>query len=205
RERHARGRVGHAAHPVGAGVLLTEGVGAAVRGGEAADAGALAVAHQVRAAVGARRQVGVGGDAAGADVVRAGVAVRRLVGVVGDGHRRAVAVALDLLAVAGRLGGERRARGRVGDAGRAVGGGRVVTIGVGAGAAGGRQTGHAGALAVADRVRAAAVAGGDERVRRGARGADVLRAGVAVDGQVEVVVDGDGHAAAADVLLAVTR
>ena len=158
--------VGDDALVVGAGERPAGGVGAAVGGGEAADAGALAVAHLVGSTGRPGGQVRVRGHAGRADVVRAHVAVGGHVGVVVHDHGLPGAVALASLAVARHLQGQRGAGGSEADAAGAVGAGARVAVGVRARAARRRQAGDAGALAVADRAPAAAVAGGHERVAR---------------------------------------
>src|SRR5262249_55922115 len=153
-------------------------------------------------AVRLRRVVGHG---AGADVARTGVAVvRGEVAAVGDDVGVAVAVAHVLLAVARRLRGDGRVRRRVGDAADAPGAGAGLALGVGAGAVGGGRAAGAEARVVADEVRPAGGALREDRVGVHAVRADVLRAGVAVDGQIRVVVDhGAVAGAVAHALLAV--
>src|SRR5262252_369635 len=145
---------------------------------------AAAVADQARAAAGRDGR----GCSRGADVVGAGVAVVADVAVVVRDGRAAVAVALHDLAVAGRLRDEGRARGDVGDAAGVVGGADVESTGGVRTAIGRGQAGDAVPLAVAEAAAETGGALGLRGVRRRARRADVVGAGVAVVDDVAVVV-----------------
>src|SRR6185436_20269882 len=109
-----------AAGVVGARARLARGVGAAVGGGEAADAGAGAVAQLVGPARGAARQVRVRRHAGGADVAGAGLAVDGEIESVVDDQRGA-GHADRLLAVARHLVGHGRPVRRVREAAGAAG------------------------------------------------------------------------------------
>src|SRR5207247_1153283 len=135
RQRRADRGVVHSALAVRARVGLAGRVGAAAGGGDAADAGARSVAHQVGAAGGAGGDLGIARRPGGADVVGARVTVDGQVGVVVD-RDDCPAAADVLLAVACRLGRDRRPGGGVGDSALAADAAPGVALGVGARAGG---------------------------------------------------------------------
>ena len=186
-------RGGAAGAGVADGVEARVAAVAAVRGAGAAhaEAGAVALERAADAAGRVDRRVGDHRRARHAGVVGAVVAVVHDVEIVRDGLHGAVAVALVVVAVPARLRRDGRALHRVDDAAHSQVAGARLALGVLSGAVVRDQALDAVACSVAERARAAAtdLARRERRVRRHARGTDVVGAILVVNREVGVVVD----------------